>query len=134
VARPVLHAGAPHDCALTASPDRTPSNFFQVLGLQHELGAVDLATHFVTVRDFAESNTFDFCALLQHVGGAAYLQVLDQDNAIPVAEYRAVGISYDRRHWRLGRLVRRPLVTAVGADQHVAIWVGVRRAAVGAIG
>lgn len=41
------------------------SDFLQIFGFQHELGPVDLAAHFVAVRDFAETDALDFGALLE---------------------------------------------------------------------
>ena len=43
-------------------------SFFQKAGFQHEIATLHTAVNFMTVRAFADANTFHFRAFLEHDG------------------------------------------------------------------
>jgi len=123
-----------------ACPDKltlTPrcSGLLQELRLQAEADAVDLAVHIVVAVDQADA--LGLAAFFQHDGRALDLEVFDQDDGIAVDQDLAIGIA-DHLGAVVSRAVLRrciaPLMTAIGADIHCAVAIGVLERADGAGG
>src|SRR5690606_6974430 len=112
------------------------SGFAHELRLQaHRTDAVDLAVDVVVAIHQADAAHLG--AGLHHRGGSLDLQVLDDDDVVAIRQRVAVGIAHDCRSFGLGggggRVLRRPLMAAFGADQQVTVLIGVAGAALRAV-
>src|SRR5450830_432518 len=96
------------------------SGLLQEDRLQHELTLVGLAVHVVVAVVVHQADALDLGAFLQHRGAALDLQVLDQQHGVAVGQGLAVGVTDH--------------AVASGADELVAVGVGVFKPALGAGG
>lgn len=96
---------------------------------------IGLAVHIVVAVVIQQAYALDLGAFLDHGRRALDLQVLDQQHAVAVGQWCAVGIFDDALAALFvisGIGVGRPFMGAIGADQQFAIGVGVVQAALGA--
>ncbi|MPN38746.1 hypothetical protein SDC9_186271 [bioreactor metagenome] len=84
-----------------------------------------------------QADAFDLGAFFDDGRGALDLQVLDQQHAVAVGQWRAVGILDEAGAVVFignGFCMGRPFMGAIGAYQQIAIGIGIVQAALGARG
>src|ERR1700760_1976253 len=93
----------------------------------HLTDAIDLAGDVVTIGGLLQADVAYLGAALDHRGCALDLEILDDDPAVAVSQYVAIGITdalvVHGFRWRAVRAA--PLMSAVGAHPECAIRIGV---------